>query len=159
LPASLPREIVVLPLPAAACVCATCGSTKLVIGYDEAEQLDLELGMRERPLEHPVRPPAEVEGTSRAAFARGGEVAGDASDVGVRRLRHDRSAVAEVGLAQHAHLQVDIVDEALHDVADAHDALKATWSTTGTWRVRDRVMTTITSRTLSSDEQVVTRGS
>lgn len=41
LPASLPREIVVIPLPAAECVCGACGGDKPVIGYDEAEQLDV----------------------------------------------------------------------------------------------------------------------
>lgn len=42
LPASLPRTVVVVPLPEAQCVCASCAGRKELIGFEESEQLHVE---------------------------------------------------------------------------------------------------------------------
>ncbi len=48
---------------------------------DEAEQLRLELGVRERPLEHLLAPPAEVERADPLPVARGRKTTGDNTDL------------------------------------------------------------------------------
>ena len=42
LPASLPRSVVVVPLPEAQCVCEGCAGRKELIGFEESEQLHVE---------------------------------------------------------------------------------------------------------------------
>jgi transposase len=48
LPASLPREKLVVAVPAAECLCGQCGGEKKVIGYERSERLNL------RPAEYYV---------------------------------------------------------------------------------------------------------
>ena len=122
----------------------------------EPEELRLEVGMRERPFEHPLAPPTEMERSDLAALSGGGQPSRDGFDLGLERVVHP-SAVTQVGVAQHAHLEIGVVEEALHDVTNAHDAPEhAVVDHREMPDAGARVISIITSRTRSPDVQVRT---
>ena len=87
----------------------------------EAEQLCLELGVGERPLQHLLAPPAQVERSDLSAVAGHREAPGDGVDFPLERVAHLRSAMTEVRIPQHPDLEVGVFEATLHDVADADD--------------------------------------
>ena len=98
------------------------GVTALGEHIDEPEQLRLEFGVGEGPLEHLLAPPTQMERADPPAVARRGEAARDGLDVPLECVVHLRSAVTEVRIPEHPDLEVRVLEAALDDVADADDA-------------------------------------
>ena len=89
---------------------------------DEPEQLRLEFGVGERPLQHLLAPPALMERADLLPFPGIRETARDRRDLGLECVRHPASAVPEVRIPQNPDFQVCVIETALHHVADADDA-------------------------------------